>query len=111
MVRRLPAGGNRIRTIGPAEGARGRRGIGSRRANFSVGRKSSRDEMSPSGNLVVPRGTDDSNPACSSGESAANLTLGAHPTARLPPHVSLARNSRLCDGLCADRVGPTRRTR
>ena len=39
-----------------------------------------------------------SNPLCSSGESAANLTLGVHPAARLPPHVSRARNNRLCDG-------------
>ena len=30
MVRRLTAGGNRIRTIGPGEGARRRRGVGSR---------------------------------------------------------------------------------
>src|SRR5262245_26187281 len=26
--------------------------------------------------------------------------FGAHPTARLPPHMSLARDSRLCDGRC-----------
>jgi hypothetical protein len=39
--------------------------------------------------LILSRGTDGSNPAPSSGESAANLTLGANPAARLPPHVSL----------------------
>jgi hypothetical protein len=49
---RLSAGGNRIRTIGPAKGARRRRGVSVPvRAEFSVGGESSRGDMSPSRNL------------------------------------------------------------
>jgi hypothetical protein len=49
------------------------RGIGSRLRRLSVGGESSRADMSPSRNLLS-RGTDGSNPASSSKESAANLT-------------------------------------
>jgi hypothetical protein len=45
------------------------RGIGSRLRRLSVGGESSRADMSPSRNLLS-RGTDGSNPASSSGESA-----------------------------------------
>ena len=45
---RLAAGGNRIRIIGPAEGARHPRGVGSRSLRISVGGESGRGDMSRS---------------------------------------------------------------
>ena len=58
---RLPAGGKRIRTIGPAESARRPRGAGSRSRRISVWRGAG--------------GTDGSNPAPSSSESGPNRSL------------------------------------
>jgi len=45
---RLAAGGNRIRTIGPPEGAWRPRGVGSRSRRISVGGESGRGDMSRS---------------------------------------------------------------
>jgi hypothetical protein len=64
------------RELDSSDRSRGRprrsRGIGSRLRRLSVGGESSRADMSPSRNLLS-RSTDGSNPASSSGESAANL--------------------------------------
>jgi hypothetical protein len=68
---RLAAGGNKIRTTGPAQGAGRRHRVGSRSRRFSVGG----GEMSPLETLVVSRGTDGSNPAPSSRESANHRFL------------------------------------
>ena len=46
-----PLARNRIRTIGPAEGARHSRGVGSRSRRASVGRQSGRSDVSRSRNL------------------------------------------------------------
>jgi hypothetical protein len=62
-VCRLPAGGKRIRTCGPA--------VGSVRSETSgIDPRS----FGPLGRQRFRRGTNGSNPACSSGESRANLT-------------------------------------
>jgi hypothetical protein len=73
MVRRLTAGGNRIRTIGPAGMRPTRRVPVLLRADFFGRRESSRGDIQ---RLVVSRGTDGSNPASASGESATNCTGG-----------------------------------
>jgi hypothetical protein len=67
---RLFAGGNRIRTIGPAKGDRLRCGLVVLCADFSMAEQSTRGDMSPCRKLGRVRGTDGSNPASSSGESA-----------------------------------------
>jgi hypothetical protein len=64
----LSAGGSRIRTIGSAGGAPHPRGVGSRSRRLFRVRGIS--DMSRPRSLVVSRGTDGSNPASSSGESA-----------------------------------------
>jgi hypothetical protein len=85
MVRTgLPAGGNRIRTIGPApaKGSSGRcqSETAARRAESLKGsgpRQQCLPGMAPH-NLSLRGGTASSNPPSSSAESVANLTFGAH---------------------------------
>ena len=67
---RLCAGGNRIRTIAPAEGTRRPRGFGSRSRRLFRWPESNGGDMSRLDPLAVSRGTDGSNPASSSVESA-----------------------------------------
>jgi hypothetical protein len=67
----LPAGGNRIRTIGSAGGARHPHGVGSRSRRLHACGESSISDMNRHRKLVVSRGTDGSIPASSSGESVS----------------------------------------
>src|SRR5215831_5458992 len=62
-VRRLSAGGNRIRTVGPAEGTRRPRGFVCRSSRVFRWRGIERRRHEPPSNLAVSSGTDGSNPA------------------------------------------------
>jgi hypothetical protein len=74
---RLPAGGNRVQTVGSDEGTRRPRGFGCRSRRVFRWRGIERRRREPSSNLAVSRGTDGSNPASSSRESANHRFLRA----------------------------------
>jgi hypothetical protein len=73
-VRRLAAGGDRIRTIGPAAGTRRPRGFGSRSCPTGNQAEATCAALQT---LAVSRGTDGSNPASSSEESSELPTTSA----------------------------------